>query len=182
MSDLKKKFQQEISSKLRESLGLRNPNSTPRLSKIVLNMGVKDALLSQKNLDEAVKAMMLVSGQKPKVTIAKRAISSFKLRKGDAIGVMATLHGKRMYDFFEKLVTIVLPRLRDFHGTSSKSIDENGNYTLGLKEFVVFPEIDLSKIDKARGLEITIVTTTKDKKHTKELLKALGMPFREEEI
>lgn len=180
MSDLRKKFQEDLKVKLKESLGLKNLYSTPKLSKIVLNMGVKDALVSDKNLDEAAKAMILISGQKPKVTIAKRAISSFKLRKGDRIGVMVTLRGKRMYDFFEKLVTIVLPRLRDFHGVNTSSIDGNGNYTLGLEDFIVFPEIDLSKIDKARGLEITIVTTTKDRKHAKELLKILGMPFKEE--
>lgn len=178
--NLKKRFKEELGSKLKESLGLVNPMSIPKLSKIVLNMGVKDAQDDKKNMEEAAKALTLISGQKPKVTKAKKAIAAFKLREGDAIGLVVTLHGERMYNFFEKLVTVVLPRIRDFHGVTDKSIDGNGNYTLGFRENIFFPEIDIAKIDKVRGLEITIVTTTRDKKQARELLKILGMPFRED--
>lgn len=151
--------------------------SVPKISKIVLNMGVKDVPPDKRNLEEARQALALVSGQRPKITKAKKAISSFKLRKGDSIGLMVTLRGKRMWDFFKKLVTIVLPRLRDFHGASSKSFDRQGNFTLGFRENTVFPEIDVAKVDRARGLEVTIVTTTKDKNQAKILLEKLGMPF-----
>lgn len=157
----------------------RNPMSTPKLSKIVLNMGVKDAILDRKNLEEAAAALTLISGQKPKITKARKAIASFKLRKGDAIGTVVTLRGKRMHDFFNKLVQVVLPRVRDFHGVSLDSFDNGGNYTLGFRENTVFPEIDPGKVDKVRGLEITIVTTAKNKEEAKELLKELGMPFKE---
>lgn len=177
MAGLKKKFENEIIPKLKEELGLKNPMSVPRLSKVVLNMGLKEALVDKRNLEEAVRALSLIAGQRAKVTRAKKSIASFKLREGDAIGLMATLRDKRMYDFFEKLVAIVLPALRDFSGLSEKNFDQNGNYTLGLKENTVFPEIEFDKIDKARGLEVTIVTTTRDKNQALALLKALGMPF-----
>lgn len=178
MSNLAEKFKQEIVPKLKEELGLKNVMNIPKLSKIVLNTGVKDALLNKRSLEEAAKTLSLISGQRAKVTHAKKSIASFRLRKGEAIGLMVTLQGKRMYDFFEKLVTVVLPRLRDFHGLSEKSFDQNGNYTLGFRDETVFPEIEVDKIDKARGFEVTIVTTAKDKDQAKSLLKALGMPFR----
>lgn len=159
-----------------------NPMSVPRFSKritkIVLNSGVKDATLDKKNLEEAAHALTLISGQKPKIALARKAIASFKLRKGDAIGVVVTLRGKRMYDFFERLVRIILPRVRDFHGVSLDSFDNGGNYTLGFRENTIFPEIDLAKIDKVRGLEVTIVTTAKNKEEAKILLESLGMPFK----
>lgn len=149
-----------------------------KLIKIVLNMGVKEAMADKKNLDEAQKTLAQICGQWPKKTLAKKAISSFKLRKGDAIGLMVTLRGKRMREFFNKLTAVVLPRLRDFHGVSIKNFDERGNYTLGFRENTVFPEIDISKIDKVRGLEVTIVTTAKNREEGKALLSALGMPFK----
>lgn len=179
MSNFKEKFRQEISPKLKEELGLKNPMSVPRLLKIVLNMGVKEALTDKRSLEEASRTLSLMTGQRAKVTHARKSIASFKLIKGEAIGLAVTLRGKRMYDFFEKLVTIILPRLRDFHGLSEKSFDQNGNYTLGFKEETVFPEIEFDKVDKVRGLEVTIVTTAEDKNQAKALLKALGMPFRE---
>lgn len=149
-----------------------------KIEKIVLNMGVKDSLLDKKNLDEAAKELALISSQKPKVTRAKKSIASFKLREGDPIGLMVTLRGKRMRNFFQKLVTIVLPRLRDFRGVSEDCFDGHGNYTLGFAENTVFPEIDVAKAGKLRGLEVTIVTTTGNDKEGKALLETLGMPFR----
>lgn len=162
------------------NIKIKKGMSAPKLSKIVLNTGVKDATVDKKNLEEAAAALALISGQKPKVTKARKAIASFKLRKGDAIGIVVTLRGKRMHDFFERLVRVVLPRIRDFHGVSLDSFDNGGNYTLGFRENTVFPEIDLAKIDKARGLEVTIVTTAKNKSDAKELLSRLGMPFKKE--
>lgn len=158
----------------------KNIHAVPKIDKIVLNMGIKDALVDKKNIEEAAKILSLISGQHPKTTYAKKAISSFKLRKGDAIGLAVTLRGKRMYDFFDKLISIVLPRLRDFHGVSRDSFDQRGNYTLGFREHTVFPEIDPGKIEKVRGLEITIATTAKNKEEGKALLEALGMPFKKE--
>lgn len=178
MADLKTKFNHEIVPSLKESLRLGNPLSVPRLSKIVLNMGVKDALIDKRNLEEAARTLSLIAGQRPKITKARRAIASFKLRQGDTIGLMVTLRGRRMYDFFEKLVTIVFPRLRDFHGVSDRSFDQHGNFTLGFSENTVFPEIELDKLDKIRGFEVTIVTTARDNSQAKALLKALGMPFK----
>lgn len=140
-------------------------------------MGVKDALSDKKNIEKAIEVLGQITGQKPKITKAKKAISTFKLREGDEIGLMVTLRGKRMYDFFQKLVGVVLPRLRDFHGVPTKSFDGRGNYSLGFAESLVFPEIDPGKIDKIQGLEITIVTTAKDDKEGFALLKSLGMPF-----
>ena len=147
------------------------------LSKIVLNMGVKDALTDKKNIEKASEILAQISGQKPKITKAKKAISTFKLREGDQIGLVVTLRGKRMYDFYQKLTTIVFPRLRDFHGVKKNSFDRRGNYTLGFPESAVFPEIDPSKVDNVQGLEISIVTTAKNNEEGYALLKALGMPF-----
>ncbi len=168
---------EEKQKQLKEKLGLKNVHAVPRLSKIVLNMGVRDVLSDKKNLEKAGSMLSKISGQKPKVTKAKKAISTFKLREGDEIGLVVTLRGKRMYDFFEKLVNIVLPRIRDFHGVSRKSFDGRGNYTLGFEESAVFPEIDPATIDKAQGLEIAIVTTAKDNNEGTALLEVLGMPF-----
>ena len=175
--NLKDKYNKEIAKKLQEELGIKNVNATPRILKIVVNVGVKDALSDKKNLDKSVEVLAAITGQKPKITAAKKSIATFKLREGDKIGAMVTLRGKRMYDFLEKLIGIVLPRLRDFRGVSVNSFDQRGNYNLGFSEDTVFPEIDPGKIDRIQGLEITIVTKAKDKREGEALLRALGMPF-----
>ncbi|MFH1832654.1 MAG: 50S ribosomal protein L5 [Candidatus Levyibacteriota bacterium] len=180
MSALQTRFNSESAdwrTKLKEELGAKNLMALPKLSKIVLNLGVKDALSDKKNVEKASVILAALSGQKPKVTKAKKAISSFKLRQGDEIGLTVTIRGKRMYSFFEKLTNIVLPRLRDFHGVSQKSFDGRGNYSLGFNEYTVFPEIDPSKVDKIQGLEVVIVTTAKNNEEGSALLKILGMPF-----
>lgn len=168
----------EIVKDLQKELGLKNAMAVPTLSKIVVNMGVKDAILDKKNLEEAATILSQVTGQKPKWTSAKKSISSFKLREGDKIGLVVTLRGKKMYDFFERLISIVLPRFRDFHGVEKASFDGNGNYTLGFTESTVFPEIDPGKINKIQGFEVSIVSTAKDDKSGFALLKAMGMPFK----
>ena len=178
MDNLRDRFKKQIIKDLQKTLGIKNPEAIPSLAKITVNMGVKDALLDKKNLEKGSLVLAQVTGQKPKWTSAKKSISTFKLREGDRIGMMVTLRGKRMYDFFERLTTIVLPRLRDFHGLSKKSFDGRGNYTIGFSESTVFPEIDPGKVDKIQGLEITIVTNANDDKKGLELLKALGMPFQ----
>ena len=178
MSNLENTFKKEIAKKLQTDLGIKNPMSVPKLLKIVLNMGVKDALADKKNMEKAGEILAQIAGQKPKVMKAKKSISTFKLREGDQIGLVVTLRGQRMYDFYEKLVSIVFPRLRDFHGVKRESFDGRGNYTLGFAESTVFPEIDPGKVDKIQGLEITIVTTAKSNKEGLALLEALGMPFK----
>ena len=178
MSNLQDTFKKEIAKKLQTTLEIKNPMSVPKLSKIVLNMGVKDALADKKNMEKASEILGLIAGQKPRVMKAKKSISTFKLREGDAIGLVTTLRGERMYDFYEKLVSIVFPRLRDFHGVKRHSFDGRGNYTLGFAESAVFPEIDPGKVDKIQGLEITIVTTAVNDKEGLALLEALGMPFK----
>lgn len=179
--NLQEKFQKELKTQLQKDLSIVNPMATPHLEKIVVNMGVKDALLDKKNVERMSGVLAQITGQKAKVGKAKKAISTFKLREGDAIGVSVTLRGKRMYDFFEKLVSIVLPRLKDFHGVSKKSFDGHGNYTLGFVEYAVFPEIDLGKVERMQGLEVCIVTSAKDDAEGYELLKVMGMPFEKEE-
>ncbi|PIZ97403.1 MAG: 50S ribosomal protein L5 [Candidatus Levybacteria bacterium CG_4_10_14_0_2_um_filter_35_8] len=176
--NLQEKFIKEIVGQLKKELGIKNNMALPKLLKIVVNMGVKDALLDKKSVEKAAGILAQISGQKPKVTKAKKSIATFKLRAGDEVGLTVTLRGKRMYDFFEKITTIVLPRLRDFHGVKTTSFDKHGNYTLGFVESAVFPEIDLAKVDKIQGLEISIVTTARDNKEGFALLKALGMPFK----
>jgi len=170
-------YQSEIKSKLALELGVKNAMAVPKLVKIVINTGLGEALANKKVIEETTKQFAAISGQKPVVTYARRDISSFKVRRADAIGLKVTLRKKMMYDFFEKLVKIVLPRLRDFRGVKESGFDGKGNYTLGLAEQIVFSEIDYSEIDKIRGLEITFVTTAKDKNQTKKLLEMLGMPF-----
>ncbi|MBI1982198.1 MAG: 50S ribosomal protein L5 [Candidatus Levybacteria bacterium] len=170
----------DITGDLQKKLDIKNPMRVPRMTKIVVNAGVKDAVLDKKNIEKAEAILAQITGQKPKITKAKKAIASFKLRKGDEIGLMVTLRGKRMYSFFEKLVSIVLPRLRDFHGVKRESFDGHGNYTLGLSEYAVFPEVDLAKIDKMQGIELTIVTTAKSNIEGIALLEALGMPFKKQ--
>lgn len=148
-----------------------------KITKIVINMGVKEALSDKKNLDHALAILAQISGQKPKITRAKKAIASFKLRMNDPIGAVVTLRGKRMNDFYKKLVSIVMPRVRDFHGVSKRGFDGQGNYTIGFKEAMVFPEIDPGKIEKIMGLEVSIVTTAKNDEEGRQLLETLGMPF-----
>ncbi len=176
-SNLKDAFKKEIAGKLKEEQNIKNVMAVPRLSKIVVNIGVKDAVADKKNVEKAQVILGKLTGQKPKVTKAKKSIASFKLREGEPIGVVVTLRGKRMYDFFKKLTAVVLPRLRDFRGVSKKYFDGKGNYTLGVSEYTVFPEIDPGQIDKVHGLEVCIVTTAKDDKEGIALLSALGMPF-----
>lgn len=176
----RKIMQEEIKKKLQEKLGIKNPMALPKISKIVLNMGVKEALSDKKNLDIAITTLSLITGQKPKVTKAKKSIATFKLRAGDSIGVVVTLRGKKMDDFFRKLVAIILPRVRDFHGVSAKGFDRGGNYTLGFQEALVFPEIDPAKIERVMGLELTIVTSAKNEGQGRALLEELGMPFQKE--
>ncbi len=171
-------YKQTVVPRLMERFGYKNPFQVPRLEKIVLNMGVGEAIQDAKQLDAAIADLRAITGQQPKVTTAKRSISTFKLRTGMRIGCMVTLRGNRMYEFFDRLVNVALPRVRDFRGVSDRSCDGRGNYSMGITEQVIFPEIDYDKIDKIRGLNITIVTTAKTDEEAIELLAELGMPFR----
>ena len=177
---LEEKYKKEIVPKLAKEMGVKNPLAVPKIEKIVLNVGLGEALKDRGVLEKVSKQLAAISGQKAVVTLARRSIAGFKLRKGNAIGLKVNLRGRRMYNFLEKLITIVLPRVRDFRGVSPKSFDGFGNYTLGIKEQIVFPEIEFTEIDKIRGLEITIVTTAKDDRWGKRLLEFLGMPFQSE--
>ena len=161
-----------------KEFGIKNPMAVPRLDKIVLNMGMGEAIANAKVLDTAVEELKAIAGQKPVITRAKKSIASFKLRQGMPIGVMVTLRGEQMYEFFDRLVSIALPRVRDFRGVSPKAFDGRGNYTIGIREQLIFPEIDFNKVDKLRGMNISIVTTARDDDQARSLLKALGMPFR----
>lgn len=180
MSSLYSQYQSEIKDKLAKELSLKNIMVVPKLVKIVINTGLGEALVDKKAIEKMSKQFAVLSGQKPIVTYARKDISSFKVRRGDAIGLKVTLRKKMMYDFFEKLVKIVLPRLRDFRGVSLAGFDGKGCYTLGFAEQIAFSEIDYSQIDKTRGLEITFVSTGKDKNQTRKLLEMLGMPFVKE--
>ena len=177
MNTLQEKYKKEIMGLLKKELNVKNIHEVPAVKKIVINMGVKDALADKKNIEKSAEILGQISGQKPRVMKAKKSVSSFKLREGDEIGLMVTLRGRRMYDFYQKLTTIVFPRLRDFHGVKKESFDGRGNYTLGFSESAVFPEIDQSKIEKPQGLEISIVTSARNNEEGFALLKALGMPF-----
>ena len=178
MSELKQFYETEVAPKLMETFGFKNPMQVPRLDKIVLNMGLGEAIQNIKILDSAAEELKVISGQKPVITRAKRLIAAFKLREGMPIGCMVTLRRAKMYDFYTKLVNIALPRVRDFRGISGKAFDGRGNYSLGIKEQLIFPEIDYDKIDKIKGLNVTIVTTATNDAEGKELLKLMGMPFR----
>jgi large subunit ribosomal protein L5 len=178
MSNLLVYYQKEVKNKLIEEFGIKNAMAAPKLKKVVINVGLGEALVNKKAVETVVSQLAVITGQKPVVTHAKKDISTFKVRKGDAIGVMVTLRGAKMYDFIEKLVKIVLPRIRDFRGISNSGFDKWGNYTLGLREQIIFTEIEYSEVDKVRGLEITCVTTAKDAKSCKRLLELLGMPFQ----
>jgi large subunit ribosomal protein L5 len=178
MLQLKETFQKEMVPQLMETLKLKNPMQVPRLVKIVLNVGMGEAIHNMKLLDSAVEELTLISGQKPVITRAKKSIAAFKLREGMPIGCMVTLRRYRMYDFMSKLVNIALPRVRDFRGISGKAFDGRGNYSLGIREQIIFPEIDYDKIDKINGLNVSIVTSAKTDQEGKELLKLMGMPFK----
>lgn len=174
---LLKKYREEIVSDLQKKFNYKNIMQVPKLEKIVVNMGVGEAIENSKALDAAMEDLMVITGQKPKVTKARKAISNFKLRAGMSIGCFVTLRGWRMYEFLDRLINIAIPRVRDFRGLPDKSLDGRGNYNFGLKEQIVFPEIDYDKIDKIRGMNITIVTTAKTDEEAIELLKGFGMPF-----
>lgn len=178
-SRLRELYEKEVIPKLQEEFGYKNKMAVPRLEKIVINMGVGEATQNIKALDSAMHDLSLITGQWPSIRRAKKSISAFRVRKGQAIGCTVTLRGERMYEFFDRLVNIVLPRVRDFRGVSPRSFDGRGNYTLGMKDQLVFPEIDYSKVEKPRGMNITIVTTAKTNEEALALLKHLGMPFRE---
>ena len=177
---MKERYQQEIVPALKKSLGVDNVMQVPRISKVVVNIGAGEALDNAKILDAAVSDMTLITGQKPVITKARKSIANFKLREGRQIGVKVTLRGDRMWAFLDRLVNIALPRVRDFRGVSPNAFNGRGNYTLGLREQLVFPEIEYDKIDKLRGLEISIVTTARNDEEGRELLTLLGMPFKKE--
>ena len=177
---LKERYQEEITPALMKSLNLDNVMEVPRLEKIVVNIGVGEALENAKALDAAVEDMTRIVGQKPVITQARKSIANFKLREGRSIGVKVTLRGERMWSFLDRMMNVALPRVRDFRGISPNSFDGRGNYTLGFREQLVFPEIDYDKIDKIRGLEVSIVTSARTDEEGRELLNLLGMPFRKE--
>ena len=175
---MRAKYKDTAVPALMKRISYKNPDQVPRLQKIVINMGLGEAVANPKIIDSAVTEMTAIAAQKPVVTRSKKSIANFKLRQGLPIGVMVTLRKERMWEFFDRLVTLSLPRVRDFRGTSSRAFDGAGNYTLGLKEQIVFPEIDFDKVDKVKGMNITIVTTAETNEEAKELLGQLGMPFR----
>jgi len=180
MSRLLDKYKKEVVPELQKELSKKNTLAVPRLHKIIVNMGAGDALQNIKLLDTAQAELGLITGQLPAIGRAKKSISSFKLRAGQPIACYVTLRGKRMYEFFDRLVNIVLPRVRDFRGVSPRSFDGRGNYTLGMKEQLVFPEIDYTKVDRPRGMNITMVTTASSNEEARALLKNMGMPFSED--
>lgn len=175
---LRARYEKEIVPSLMKKLNLTNPMQVPKITRIVVNAVTKDAVANPKILDNLTAELAVITGQKPVPTRAKKAIAAFKLRKGIPLGAMVTLRNKRMYEFLDRLMNVSLPRVRDFRGVSPKSFDGRGNYTLGLKEQVIFPEINFDKVDKARGMNITVVTTAKDNESARMLLAELGMPFR----
>ncbi|MGB9840443.1 50S ribosomal protein L5 [Thermovenabulum sp.] len=177
MPRLKEKYENEVVPALMKKFNYKSVMQVPRLEKVVINMGISDAKENPKAIESACNDIAVITGQKPVVTKAKKSIASFKIRKGMPIGAKVTLRGVRMYDFLDKLFNVALPRVRDFKGVSPDAFDGRGNYTLGIKEQLIFPEIDYDKIDKIRGMDITIVTTAKTDEEAKELLQNLGMPF-----
>lgn len=179
MVRLKERYQKEIAPAIAKEFEIANPMAVPRIEKVVLNMGMGEAIANAKILDTASDELRAITGQKPVVTKAKKSIASFKLRQGMPIGVMVTLRGDRMYEFLDRLVSVALPRVRDFRGVSPKAFDGRGNYTLGIREQLIFPEIDFNKVDKTRGMNISIVTTARNDEQARSLLKSLGMPFRQ---
>lgn len=178
MNRLQERYENEVVKSLMEKFNYSSKMQAPKIEKIVLNIGVGDAVSNSKLLDDAVNELTLITGQKPVITKAKKSIAGFKLRAGQAIGCKVTLRGERMYEFLDKLINVSLPRVRDFRGVSNNSFDGRGNYTLGIKEQLIFPEIEYDKIDKIRGMDIIFVTTAKTDAEAKELLSLLGMPFK----
>jgi large subunit ribosomal protein L5 len=177
-SGLRQRYHDEAVPALQKEFGYGNPMEVPRLTKIVVNIGLGEALTNAKAVDAAVGDLTRITGQKPVVTRAKRSIAQFKIREGNAIGVVVTLRGQRMWDFLERLTRIALPRIRDFRGVSPKSFDGRGNYTLGIREQIIFPEISFDKIDAIRGMDVTIVTSARNDEEGRALLREMGMPFR----
>ena len=178
MSQLQSLYSEQDAPQLKKKFSYNNVHQIPKLKKIVLNMGLGEAIHNIKIIDSAVEELMTISGQRPVITRARKSIAAFKLREGMPIGCMVTLRGERMYDFFEKLVNVALPRVRDFRGISPKAFDGAGNYSLGIKEQIIFPEIDYDKIDKIKGMNISIVTSAGSDEEGRELLTLMGMPFR----
>ena len=178
MSRLKEKFNTEVTENLMKEFNYSSVMEVPKIDKIVVNMGVGDAVQNSKVLDNAVEELTLITGQKPLITKAKKSVATFRLREGMPIGAKVTLRGERMYEFLDKLISVSLPRVRDFHGVSKKAFDGRGNYTLGIKEQLIFPEIDYDKVSKVRGMDIVIVTTANTDEEARELLTNFGMPFR----
>ena len=176
---LREKYDSEIKASLKKDLGIHNPMAVPKLEKIVINMGLGEATQNVKIMDPLVADLAAIAGQKPVTTKAKKSIAQFKVREGMPIGAMVTLRGDTMYEFLDRLISIALPRVRDFRGVSSKSFDGRGNYTLGLRDQLIFAEIDYAKVDKIKGMNVTIVTTASDDNGARTLLKAFGMPFRQ---
>ena len=174
---LKEKYNKNIVPAIKKEFGFKNEIEVPRVTKVVINVGITEEQHQKKSLENFAEQLKVITGQKPKTTVAKKSIAGFKLRQGDPIGLMVTLRGKRMYQFMDKLFSIVMPRIKDFQGISKDSFDENGNYNLGMEEQIVFPEIEYGKIDQVRGLQITFVTNTKDKQIATKLLELMGMPF-----
>jgi large subunit ribosomal protein L5 len=174
---LRKTYEEEVVPKLKKEFSIENPMAVPRLVKISLNMGLGDAIQNAKLLDDAVEEMTTVAGQKPTITRAKKSIASFKLREGMAIGCRVTLRGERMWDFLDQLISLALPRVRDFRGVSSRGFDGRGHYTLGIRDHLIFPQIDFNKVERPKGMNITIVTTAGNDERAHYLLRELGMPF-----
>ncbi len=178
MNRLKKLYKTKYRKELQKDLGLESIMATPNLEKIVVNCGVGEAITNSQAIEDTVEMLKLITGQQPVVTKAKKAVSTFKVRQGDAIGVMVNLRGERMWDFFDKLVNVVLPRIKDFRGLSPKAFDGNGNYSLGIEDHIVFPEIDPNKVQKIRSLQITLVFTNEEDNYTKAFLDKFGFPFK----
>jgi len=174
---LKEHYTKEVRKRIQDEFKITNPMAVPKIEKVVLNMGVGEAIQNAKILDAAVDELSTITGQKPVVTKAKKSIASFKLREGQSIGTMVTLRGEKMYEFLDRLINIALPRVRDFRGVPTKSFDGRGNYTLGIRDHLIFPEIDPGKVDKSKGMNITIVTSAKNDEQARFLLRELGMPF-----
>lgn len=180
LNRLQEKYQKQIVASLQKEFKYTNPLAVPKITKVIVNVGIGGVVHDKAAFEKTLTSMKLITGQKPLICLAKKAIAEFKIREGDPNGLKVTLRKVRMYQFLDKLFSLVLPRVRDFQGVSRKSFDGQANYTLGLKEQIIFPEIDYDKIDKVRGMEITFVTTTKDKKQAERLLELMGMPFEKE--
>lgn len=178
MARLQQYYQQEVVGKLQQQLGLANAQQVPRITKITLNMGVGEAINDKKIVDKAMQDLMMISGQKPVATKARKSVATFKIRQGQLIGCKVTLRQRRMYEFLDRLINVAIPRIRDFRGLNSRSFDGRGNYSLGIQEQIIFPEIDFSQVDAVRGLDVTITTTATNDAHARALLEAFNFPFR----